>query len=237
MSNLQTEKRVLLSVLKLTRDSATSIEVLKSDLNVPVSVVHDYLKKSADKGLLRISNTLVEASSQQRVAIAVEVASLGGDLEAISRILGWSEFESLVAMAFENNDFRVAKHFRFSSKGRRWEVDLLATHKPFLVLVECKRWLRGTGPAAIKVITENHVAKTQALIEELPHLKEKAGLKDWDHATLVPILTNLTQSQLRFYLDVPIVAVLQLPSFLSELVAYVPTLLHFKTDFLIEEKK
>lgn len=229
MSSVQAERTVLLSILKLTGDAVTSTDAVKAESKIPESIVRAYLRKFSKRGLVKTWQGHIEATRRQRLMIAAQLVDLGGDSEVVSRSLGWSEFESMIALALENNGFMVMRHFRFSSQGRRREIDLLAAHKPFLILVECKRWSRGKGVSATKKIVEEHLKKTHALIAELPRLKAKAGLQDWDDATLVPVLANLAESQLRFHEDVPIVAVLQLPSFLSELLAYVPSLKHFTT--------
>lgn len=230
MDSRDIERRLLLSLLKLTKEGPASSSMLQKESRMPASVLRAFLEKLYSEGLIQLHNDRVEASPMQRIRIAVRSLALGGDFEGVSRSLGWLEFEDIVALAFEENSYAVRRRLRFRSQGRRWEIDVLALRRPLLILVECKHWLHGFSASAIKKTVGEHLTKTQAFTEILLGLKEKLGLSDWPHATLVPVLVSLTRSPFKFYEGVPIVSVLQLPSFLSDLSAYATHLTHLRVD-------
>jgi len=234
--NAEIERKALISLLNLTRDASASISKLKKECRTPETVLKPFLEDLRGKGLVELHNDQIEASPMQRVEIAVRALSLGGDFEEVSRSLGWQEFENIVALIFEENSYAGRRHLRFSSQGRRWEIDLLALRKPLLVLVECKHWLHGLSASAIKRTIEEHLNKTRAFAEVLPRLRREINLADWPQATAVPVLVSLTQSPFRFYLKVPVVPVLQLPSFLSELPGYITTLSHIRVNLPPEKR-
>lgn len=53
---------------------------------------------------------------------------------------GWKDFENFVAWLFEQHEFKAKTNFRFSYKGRRFEIDVIAENTNTIFLVECKRW-------------------------------------------------------------------------------------------------
>jgi len=224
------ERRVLLSILDLTREGPTSSATIRRRSRVPESTLREFLERLYDGGLIRLSGDRVEASPTQRIGIAVRAVVLGGDLERVSRGLGWLEFENFVALAFQENGYAVRRHLRFRSQGRRWEVDLLALRRPLMVLVECKHWLHGLAASIIRKTVKEHLAKAKAFTEALPGLRRGVNLLGWSHATVVPALVSLTQSPFKFYEAVPIVPVLQLPSFISDLPAHIPHLAHLRVE-------
>ncbi|MFQ5837060.1 MAG: hypothetical protein ACE5HG_04310, partial [Candidatus Bathyarchaeia archaeon] len=65
----------------------------------------------------------------------------------------------------------------------------------------------------------------------LVSLRESVGLVNWKEATLVPIVLSLVPSPFKFYNNVPVVPVLQLPNFLNELLAHISSLTHFSARF------
>ena len=224
------ERSILLSLLNLTREAPVSRSILRRESRVSSSVLRDFLERLSGEDLILLYGDRVEVSPTQRIRIAVRAIALGGDLEKISRGLGWSEFENFVALAFKENGYSLKKHLRFRSQGRRWEIDLIAMCRPLLILVECKHWLRGLSASVIKKTVKGHLTKTQAFTEVLLGMIEKIGLSGWTHAMVVPALVNLTQSHFKFFEDVPIVPVLQLPSFLSDLPAYTASIKHLRVD-------
>jgi len=232
--NSEIRRRTLLSLLKLTRDAPISINTLKRECRIPETVLETFLEELRGERLIQLDNDEVKVSPVQRIKVAVKVLALGGDLEETSRSLGWSEFENIIALALEENGYAVKRHFRFSSRGRRWEIDLLALRKPLLILVECKHWLHGLSPSTTKKAVNEHVNKTQALTEVLVEMQRDVGFEGWPHIIAVPVMISLTPSPFKFYDEVPIVPVLQLPSFLFDLPAFTLHVRHFRVELNVD---
>lgn len=221
------ERNLLISILKLTKTGPVQRELVSRDARIPVQVADKMLKKLYDTGIIRYKGRLIEVPSNQRARMAVRAVELGADPERVCGVLDWDEFEEIAAKAFEANNFMVKRRFRFKWAGRRWEVDVLGCKEPLVACVDCKHWRRGWRRSAIMKAVEAQVERTQALAEALSSLHEKAGLVNWKKATLVPMILSLVPSPFKFYNNVPIVPVLQLPDFLNELPAHTISLTRF----------
>jgi Holliday junction resolvase-like predicted endonuclease len=177
--------------------------------------------------MIYLRKNVVEANSLQRLKLAVQAIQLGADVERVSSFLQWKEFENITAVAFERNSYSVKKNLRFKHAGRRWEIDIVGCKRPVAICVDCKHWHHGMYPSALKKIVEEQVKRTFALAESLPELTDKVECALWDRVKLVPAVLSLVKSRFKFYDNVPIVPVLQLQDFLSQLPAYADSLKHF----------
>ncbi len=224
------ERNLLISILRLTKTGPVQRELVRRDARVIVQVADEILKKFHDKGLIQYRGGLVEASSSQRARMAFSAVELGSDPQKVCGVLKWDEFEEIAAKAFEVSNFTVKRRFRFKWAARRWEMDILGCKEPLVACVDCKHWRRGWRRSAIMKAVEAQVERTKMLAEALPSLHEKAGLVDWKKATLVPMVLSLVPGPFKFYNNVPIVPVLQLPNFLNELPAHTISLTRFSAS-------
>lgn len=220
-------RKLLASSLKLTKFGPVQEDLISKDAQIPQQNTEEVLKKLCNEGLIQREKGVVDASSNQRIRIAVQAIRLGADFEKICSFLDWSEFENIATTAFEANYFTVKKGFRFAESGRRWEIDILGIKEPVVACVDCKHWHHGWRRAATIKAVEAQVKRTEALANALPRLHEKIGLENWETAVLVPIILSMYPSPLKFYEKTPIVPILQLQNFLSEFLAYVNQLTHF----------
>jgi Holliday junction resolvase-like predicted endonuclease len=221
------ERNLIISILKLTRDGPVLNKLVNKDAKIPQQIAEKLLRKLQNDGLINVQKNLVEANSLQRLKLAVHAINLGADIENVSSFLQWQEFENMAAVAFERNGYSVMKNLRFKHAGRRLEIDIVGCRKPIAICVDCKHWHRGLHPSALKRIVEEQVERTFALAESLPSLFGKIEFASWDNVKLVPAVLSLVTGRFKFYDDVPIVAVLQLQDFLSQLPAYADSLKHF----------
>jgi hypothetical protein len=159
---------------------------------------------------------MVYVTPSQRVAIAIRAVQVGADFERACRWLSWREFESIAAEAFVANDYRVARNFRFRQAQRRWEIDILGFKKPFIICIDCKHWKRWGRSATMKSVT-SQIKRTEALADASHIYLEKAGIKEWETAILVPTVLSLMTGPDKFYDQVPIVPIFQLQDFITEL--------------------
>jgi len=223
----QIERNILVQILKLTKDGSTQKEQIGREARIPQQIANRILKKISEAELIQLKSETVEASLSQRIKIAVHTIELGADFEGVCKALNWDEFENIAALAFEVNGFAVLKRFRFKWAGRRWENDILGYREPMIICAECKHWLHGWRRSTIMKAVESQVLRTRALAESYPLLREKLGLVKWRQATLIPMVLSLVPGPFKFYNNVPIVPVLQLQSFLSDLPAYVTSMKSF----------
>ena len=221
------ERELIISILKLTKNKPISSEVVSKDAKILSITTENLLKKLQNDGLVYLRNKVINVDSLKRLKLAVHAMQLGADLERVSSFLDWKEFENIAAIAFERNGYGVEKNLRFKHAGRKWEIDIVGCKKPIAVCVDCKHWHHGMYPSAIRRIVEEQVERTSALAESLPRLAEKIGCASWSRVKLVPAILSLITVRSKFYNKVPIVPVLQLQDFISQLPAYMDSLKHF----------
>lgn len=221
------ERELIISILKLTKNGSISSVVVSKDAKIPSQIADNLLEKLQKGGLIYLRKNFVEADSLKRLKLVVRAIQLGADIERVSSFLQWKEFENIAAVAFERNGYSVKKNFRFKHAGRRWEIDVIGCKKPIAICVDCKHWHHGMYPSTLKKIVEEQVERTFALAESLPELIGRIGCASWDRIKLVPAVLLLVTGSFKFYDNVPIVPVLQLQDFSSQLPAYADSLKHF----------
>lgn len=225
------ERDLLISLLKLTKDGSVLIEDVNKDSKIASDIVRKLLGKLQNEDLLQLQGDTVKASSDNRLRLAVKAASLGADVEHISAFLRWQEFEDIAAIALERNGYVVAENLRFKHAGRKWEIDIVGCRKPVVICIDCKHWCHGLFPSVLKRIIEAQVERTRALAESLPNASLEIECSRWTKVKFIPAVLSLTQGRFKFYDKVPIVPVLQLQDFLSQLPAYTESLKYFSKDF------
>ena len=225
---LSVETEMIISILKLTRDGPVSQELIKKVTKAPSVLIRKLLQRLQDEGLVYLRAKLLEANDLQRLKMAILAVESGADVERVSGLLQWKEFEAIAAVAFERNGYKVKKNLRFAHGGKRWEIDIVGCRRPFVVCVDCKHWHHGLHPSTLKRIAEEQVERTSALAESLPNPKVKLDSASWDYVRFVPGVLSLVKGQAKFYDEVPVVSVLQLQDFLGRLPVYVHTLKHFE---------
>jgi Holliday junction resolvase-like predicted endonuclease len=189
------------------------------------------LRKLQNEDLIYLKPDSVEVDSTIRLKLAVRAASLGADVEHISDLLCWQEFEEIAAFALKNNGYTVHNNVRFKHAGRRWEIDVVGCKKPLVVCIDCKHWQRAIAPSALRKIVDDQTQRTRALADSVPNIALKLECARWEKAKFLPSVLSLIPSSFKFYDRVPVVPVLQLQDFISQLPAYVETLRFFPKTF------
>jgi Holliday junction resolvase-like predicted endonuclease len=228
------EGELILSVLKLTKQGAVQKDLVARDAHSSTAVTEKLLKTLYQKGFIQLKGSTLEVSLGQRLQLAIEAIKQGVDIEHVSKFLEWKEFEKMAAEAFEINSYLVNRNFYFKARSKRWEIDLLARKRPLIVCVDCKHWQHGWSMASVIKTTEAQVGRTKALTDSLQDLTDKLELNDWTRVILIPVMLSLIPGPFKFHDNTPIVPILQLQSFISQLSAEVNFLTHFST--IVKEK-
>jgi Holliday junction resolvase-like predicted endonuclease len=225
------ERNLVISLLKLTKERFVLIESVKNDAHIPLTIALKLLGKLQNAGLIYLKQGIIEVDSNSRLKLAVKAVSLGADVEHISNLLCWQEFEEIAALALKNNGYIVENNVRFKHAGRKWEVDVVGCRKPLVICIDCKHWQRGMAPSVLKRIVDAQVERTRALADSLPNINLKLECTKWDKAKFVPSVLSLIPSAFKFYDKVPVVPVLQLQDFINQLPAYTESLKFFPKTF------
>lgn len=224
---MSVERNLIISVLKLTQKSSTLTKSVKDDARLPMETTCLLLNKLQFEGLLNLNSGDVIVSVDDRLKLAVKAVSLGVDVQHVSDLLCWQEFEEIAAMALRNNGFTVAKNVRFTHGGRKWEIDAVGCKFPLVVCIDCKHWGRAISLSVLGKIALAQADRAKALAEFLPNTKLQLDCTKWKNAHFVPAILSLIPGGFKFYDDIPVVPVLQLQDFLCQLHAYMYQLKSF----------
>jgi Holliday junction resolvase-like predicted endonuclease len=227
LNALTIESDVLMAILKLTKEGPVSYESIKQHVRFPSSVVKELLQKLQNDGLVYVRDKMVEVTMLQRIELAIYALSNKGNLDQVSSLLQWKEFEAMAAIAFENNGYSVVKNLHFKHDGRRNEIDVVGCKKPLVVCVDCKHWHHSIGSATIERIVNEQIARVRALVSSFPHPKINLEIQSWKSARFVPMVLSLVDAKSKFCSGVPVVSILKAQDFLNQLPAYVESMSYF----------
>jgi len=66
----------------------------------------------------------------------------GEQIEDIVEEIDWKQFEKLIIEILKKQDYITFQNFRFKTN-RRFEVDVIASDKNNVLVIDCKHWSRG----------------------------------------------------------------------------------------------
>jgi len=229
--DVSVERNLLISLLKLTKEAPVLVKSVKEDAKLPKETMEVLLRKLQSEDLINLNDDWIEICTDNRLRLAVKAATLGGDVEHISNLLCWQEFEAIAALALKNNGFSVSKNVRFKHAGRKWEIDAVGCKKPLVICIDCKHWQHAISPSVLGKVAAAQADRAKALAEALPNVKLQLECTCWSNAQFVPAILSLVQGNFKFYDDIPIVPVLQLQDFLYQSPAYMYSLKSFSKSF------
>jgi hypothetical protein len=222
--NLMIERELLVSILKLTKNGPVASEDVNLDAKCPAAVAAKMLKKLNDENLLRASEGWVEVEQDIRLKLAVRAISLGVDIQRVCDLLCWQEFEAMAAVALEANGYSVSKNVRFKGSGRRWEIDVVGCLKPRVVCIDCKHYHRVLHFAGLRRMAEEQADRVEALAEATRNAAAHLDCERWDRAEFYPVILTLISGSSRFHEGIPLVPVLQVQDFLTQMPVYLGSL-------------
>ncbi len=228
---MSVERNLLISLLKLTKEGPVLTELVKREARLPSTVTMKLLVKLQDQGLVYLKQGTVETESGSRLKLAVQALALGADVECVSNLLCWQEFEEIAGFALKNNGYAVSNNVRFKQAGRRWEMDVVGCKKPLVVCIDCKHYQHAIATSALKKIVDSQVERTRALADSLPSPTLKLECAQWSDAKFMPAILSLVPSAFKFYCEVPVVPILQLQDFLNQLSAHAENVRFFNKTF------
>ena len=80
-------------------------------------------------------------------------------------------------------------------------------------------------------MVDAQIERTEAFANSLPNPKLKHDCALWEKAKFVPVVISLVPCAYKFYYQVPIVPILQLQDFITQLPAYTPELKVISKNF------
>lgn len=98
--------------------------------------------------------------------------------------------------------------------GSRVEFDVIAGKRPWVLLIEAKRWKRVSS--SIRQIVSRHLEKVGLVAREPEVLMSRIGI-NWGEAVLVPVVITWHRVSTELIDGVPVVGIYQVNSFINEL--------------------
>jgi len=207
----------------LKRGSATLTE-LKKELGVDECLISGLLRDYGEH--LEVSGD--EVKVEEPVGLVMRLWREGASVLELLRALNWKGFEEFCGRLFREASYLPLNNLRFSHLGRRYEVDVIALKRPYLIAVDCKRWKRALRGMVVAFV-EKHLERCRALSEALWSIRRlSAQLNGWEEAIVVPTLLTALEEEVKLIEGVPIVPLFKLKGFLNELG---PALLDSLTSF------
>ena len=116
---MSVERNLLISLLKLTKNGPVLTELVKREAHLSAAVMSKLLAKLQNEDLVYLKQGCIEVESENRLTLAVQALSLGADVEDISNLLCWQEFEEIAGYVLKNNGFTVSNNVRFQAVGSK----------------------------------------------------------------------------------------------------------------------
>lgn len=221
---------MLLVLLSITRENPeTSIDEIANLCRASRDPLEAQFRALAEKNLLLFNEASGRIYACQRLALAVEAIQTGSDIERVSRLLTWQEFEEVARENLERSGFSTKKHVVFTWNQRRQEIDLLGMKEPIVISVDCKHWRRNQ-PGTLARAAMRQLDRTNNLRSALSEDPNVLGVGTWRDIRLVPVVVSMGNREIPFSCGVPIVPILRLRSFLMEIDPFIPGLSVLQVD-------
>jgi Holliday junction resolvase-like predicted endonuclease len=226
-NGLPIELSVILALLRMTTNCSALVEDVKRNSRVASSVFEATLRKLEQEGAINLGHDVVQVEATMRMRLAIKALSMGADIESMSRLLRWQEFEEISGVVLAYNGYIVERNVRFTHCSSRMEIDVVGCRDPIVVCVDCKHWQRALSTSSLNRVVEAQIKRTRALADSLPVVSSKLVCQNWNRGRFVPVVLSLVPGANVFHQNVPIVSVLQFQDFLSQLPFNIVALKHF----------
>jgi len=138
---------------------------------------------------------------------AYALLKLNFQVEQVSKLLSWQEFERLAALLFRAAGFQVRANVVLTKP--RAQIDVVASGESSVLSVDCKHYRREQGPSALE-----RAALAQLRRSSL--LRKKSD----DPRPIASVILSMSEPDGKFVKGVAVVPVRTLSSFLNTLDAY-----------------
>jgi hypothetical protein len=210
-------RKMIIALLNAPKGTLTLDKDVNSWEIFPSHTRRKLLQILHNRGLVYVKGGFIEISCLQRIKLAAKGLELGVDYETLSSLLEWKEFERVTALALEKHGYDAQTNVRFKYSARRWEIDVVGYRKPLILCVDCKHWHHGLPPSRAANIAEEQERRTLSFLHSFPNPDTGSDCASWREMIFVPVIVTLIPAKTKFIYQVPMVPILQLNNFLTEL--------------------
>ncbi len=208
--------KLLLKTLELSSPhSEIKSESILQNRKVPINKILTFLGK---QGYITEDNKRKRTISNFRINLAIfGIVNLNIQPSQVINYLKWQEFEEFCLYVLEQHDFSCIKNFRFKRKKKRFEIDIVGIHQPYILCIDAKLWrIRSGKSTALKKAVERQIIRTQALSDVISRYFDKLPISNWNNAIFIPILTTSMNEGIKAHKKVPIIPFYQLNNFIAD---------------------
>ena len=164
-------------------------------------------------------NAPIELVTLDRCKLALYAVMNGTPPVNLIEYLKWQEFETLTTLALKEAGFDTRHRLRFTSIEKKWlEIDVLGWKKPYVLLIDCKRYKRRAGKASsLRKALEEQKMRVEDFTAMLPEIHENFPFTEWEYFIALPILITWLPEDFTIYEDMALVPFDKLNSFVLEL--------------------
>jgi Holliday junction resolvase-like predicted endonuclease len=182
----------------------TSIdEFMVNSMIFSKSVARDVLHYLYLRGIGSTSNGIIMFFPSDRLKTALIALQDGCDIERVSNVLTWRDFEALTVEVLKRFGYKTHLNVRF--KKPRCEIDVIGIDSMHAIVIDCKHWNR-SDISSISKYAKKQLKRTQHLLQS----------KTTTIASAMPVLLTLHSERVKFANKVPVIPINVLASFLCE---------------------
>lgn len=189
-------------------------EITPNDFQSRLAVISRSVSKQViqyllDNGIGRTSQNSYVFSDSDRIKLAIFALKSGNDLESISKILTWRDFEMFASEILNLSGYETECNVRFN-KPRRMEIDVVGTNNSskLAILIDCKHWRRND----LKSITFYAIKQIHRAYVFMSNRKTVSSS--------IPVILTLYPMAIKLVEEIPVVPIRNFMSFISDLPTY-----------------
>jgi len=167
----------------------------------------ELIRLLARKEIGYIDSDFISFDQLDKMRTAMLAIRMGVDVEDLSKMLGWKDFELLAASILDASGY--ATHHGLRLKKPRMEIDVVGIRDGMALLIDCKHWKR-SSPSEMKKFASMQTKRAEAFVRA----------KEEQIKFAIPAILTLHMESTTFADSVPIIPVVKLRSFLNDMRGY-----------------
>ena len=171
-------------------------------------ISYELIKFLAKNEIGIVNSDSVEFNQLDKMRAAMLAIRLGVDVEYLSKVLNWKDFELLAANILDGCGY--VTHHSFRLKKPRIEIDVVGIKDGMALLIDCKHWKR-SSPSEMARFASMQIDRAEAFVRA----------KEVKIRSAIPAVLTLHTESITFADDVPIIPVIKFRSFLNEMNGYI----------------
>lgn len=195
------------------------LSLIKKVFGINDEIFNDEIERKINSNMFSdservILKNLIETNDLTKNSLLISAIQSNCPIDKITKLISWFDFEKLTGVILDKSGWEVSLNFRYFGEGgqninrSRFEVDVFAWKKPFVLLIDNKRHAK-TSPSYLNDAIEKQKKRLYELFEMIPiihELPEMTWTKKWEKALLVPLIVTWKDHEIIDINNTPIVS-------------------------------